>query len=118
MTTIPFSENTPARWYYADDNCEPVGPVTIEALHFLLLDGTITFDTLVLQQEDGSRWQRCHTVFTGEKPLVPAAEEARRDIPSEKKRVSHLLHFVVFACGLWGMIRLLHYVFRDRDYYR
>jgi hypothetical protein len=178
MTTTPPSENTLARWYYADANNQPVGPVTVETLHSLLLSGTITFDTLVLPKDGGSQWQPCHTVFTGQKPLVPipprtmikteatqkcpfcaelisieakkckhcgetldvtlrAAEEAKRNaqnpmvfmnaagggtavISSDKKRFPHLIHLLVTLCtwGLWGIIWLLHYLFRDRNYYR
>ncbi|XHR28040.1 MAG: GYF domain-containing protein [Chthoniobacteraceae bacterium] len=67
MNITPGSENPLARWYYAVGEHSVAGPVTIEALHFLLLKGEITFETPVLPERGGGPWQPCRIVFTGEK---------------------------------------------------
>ncbi|XHR28075.1 MAG: hypothetical protein ACFUZC_19365 [Chthoniobacteraceae bacterium] len=66
MRISPHSEDAPARWYYACGNHGVAGPVTLEALHFLLLKGAVTFDTLVLPERGGGSWRQCRAVFTDE----------------------------------------------------
>jgi hypothetical protein len=177
MTTTPPPTDTLSRWYYADSNNQPQGPVTAESLQSLLQSGTITLETLVLP-EGGSDWIPYRSVSAGAKPLVPippsavtkaettrkcpfcaelisaeakkckhcgetvdvalrAAEEAKRAqanpmvfmnagggggsavVAPEKRKFPHLIHFILtLFTGVWGIIWILHYIFRDKNYYR
>ena len=69
MTTS--SPSTPSvRWYYADANNQPTGPLAANALQSLYQSGTISADTLILP-EGGTTWQPYHSVFPANRQFVP-----------------------------------------------
>lgn len=176
-----MSHSSPAierrRWFYADSENQPVGPMSEENLRLLRQNGVISADTLLLP-DGGSEWTPFNAVFSEALavsppvPLMPsetalrsascpfcaeaisptakkckhcgevldvalrAAEEAKRTqvnqpmvfmnagggaaVVEKKKRFPFLIHLLLtlLTGGFWGIIWALHYLFRDKNYYR
>jgi hypothetical protein len=100
MTDIPPAN---ARWYYADANNQPVGPLTTDALQSLLQGGTISLDTLVIQ-EGGTEWQPLRTIISLTPPAAPPAPQPQKEVVQTNVKQGALIGgLACFALGIWLM---------------
>jgi len=87
-----------ASWYYARAGSQAGGPVDLEELHRLCLQGTITAETLVINAaaESAMEWKPYGLLFPGTLPPVPLPAPAL----GEKRLISGLLAIFLGSLGV------------------
>ena len=73
-------------WYYAGPESKPVGPVTLEELRALRLNGTVAPETYVIehtgQPSENWAWKRYQEVFPSSPSLPPIPPQPRAVAPA------------------------------------